>query len=248
MYLFFFFLQARLANNPYTLDKSSLLEYETHFTVMVSSMQPSSMKTRRSPIGLFTCCMCCCGVLVKSRNADQLMGQLVGSGHLWWTIAHNQPSSGPWAWPNGIVLAHGLLATGWCASCISWVLHSSKKLWNLIFSLNELKRFMLVMSSSSACIIEEGNRLLVDVAPSKGPWRFLSFKAKITTSRQSFLFCKFDVSISSFLQLLDNWTLLSLISLQLLCVRARVYPVDSSSYPFFYSSLFLFVIFFLSSF
>lgn len=30
-----FLFQVRLANNTYTLDKNSLFEYETHFTVMV---------------------------------------------------------------------------------------------------------------------------------------------------------------------------------------------------------------------
>lgn len=33
---FLFPFQVRLANNAYTLDKHSLAEYETHFTVMVS--------------------------------------------------------------------------------------------------------------------------------------------------------------------------------------------------------------------
>ena len=31
-----FIFQVRLANNTYSLDKHSLFEYETHFTVMVS--------------------------------------------------------------------------------------------------------------------------------------------------------------------------------------------------------------------
>lgn len=29
------YFQVRLANNPYSLDKHSFFEYETHFTVMV---------------------------------------------------------------------------------------------------------------------------------------------------------------------------------------------------------------------
>ena len=33
------FSQVRLANNEYSLDRRSLYEYETHFTVMVSSVK-----------------------------------------------------------------------------------------------------------------------------------------------------------------------------------------------------------------
>jgi hypothetical protein len=36
-WFFHFHFQVRLANNPYSLEKHSFFEYETHFTVMVCS-------------------------------------------------------------------------------------------------------------------------------------------------------------------------------------------------------------------